>query len=80
MVGRKRAPDHLNEPLVVLDDYLSHLYICDVRNVETQGVDVVRDQVAEGRVLSDRLGHQDVKFLQDVLESRLDELGLGPKY
>lgn len=63
LVGRKRAPNHLNEPLVVLNDYLSHLHICDVRNVETQGVDVVRDQVAKGRVLRDRLGHQDVKFL-----------------
>ena len=53
MVGRQRAPDHLNEPLIVLDDYLRHLHICDVRNVETQGVDVVRDQVAEGRVLGE---------------------------
>ena len=60
LVGRKRAPYHLNEPLVVLDDYLSHLHICDVRYVETQGVDVVRDQVAKGWVLSDRLGHEDV--------------------
>jgi len=51
LVSRKRAPDHLNEPFVVLDDYLSHLHICDVRNVETQGVDVVRDQVTKGRVL-----------------------------
>jgi len=53
LVGRQRAPDHLYEPLVVLDDYLSHLDICDVRNVEAQGVDVIGDQVAEGRVLGE---------------------------
>ena len=80
MVGRQRAADHLNEPLIVLDDYLRHLHICDVRNVETQGVDVVRDKVAEGRVLGEGLRHQDVELLQDVLEGRLDELGLGPKH
>ena len=53
LVGRQRAPDHLNEPLVVLDDYLRHLDICDVRNVEAQGVDVIGDKVAEGRVLGE---------------------------
>jgi hypothetical protein len=30
LVGRERASDHLNEPLVVFDDYLSHLHICNV--------------------------------------------------
>jgi hypothetical protein len=79
LVGRKRAPDHLNKPLVVLDDYLSHLHIGNVRYVETQSVNVVRDQVAESWVLRDRLGHEDVKFFQDVLKSRLNELCLGPK-